>query len=102
MHRLHHFAVPEKKPEIVLILEIIKDKKYWIRLKTTIEHFNLPIDIWTVGSEAIGRYQKSSTSSKLLTEKLKTFSHKLFRLRADKENQRIYHPRKRTPISIGI
>jgi hypothetical protein len=78
MHCLHHFAVAEKKPEIVLILEIMKDRKCWIRLKTTIKHFNLPIDIWTVGSEAVGRYQKSSTSIKLLTEKLKTFSNKLF------------------------
>jgi hypothetical protein len=33
-----------KKPGIVLILEAMKDRKYWIRLNTTIEHFNLPID----------------------------------------------------------
>jgi len=41
-----------KKAGIVLILEKIKDRKYWIRLNTTIDHFNLPIDIWTVGEAA--------------------------------------------------
>jgi hypothetical protein len=30
----------------------MKDRKYWIRLKTTIEHFDLPIDIWNVGNAA--------------------------------------------------
>jgi hypothetical protein len=38
-----------KKPGVVLILETMKDRKYWIRLNTTIEHFNLPIDTWNVG-----------------------------------------------------
>jgi len=33
-------------------MESIKDRKYWNRLKTTIEHFNLPIDIWSAGMEA--------------------------------------------------
>ena len=41
-----------KKAGIVLILENKKDRKYWIRLNTTVEHFNLPIDIWTVGEAA--------------------------------------------------
>ncbi len=41
-----------KKAGIVLILESIKDRKYWIRLNTTIEHFNLPIDTWTIGNTA--------------------------------------------------
>ena len=41
-----------KKAGIVLILETLKDRKYWIRLNTTIEHFNLSIDIWTVGEAA--------------------------------------------------
>jgi hypothetical protein len=27
----------------------MKDRKYWIRLNATIEHFNLPIDAWVVG-----------------------------------------------------
>jgi hypothetical protein len=39
-----------KKPGIVLILETMKDRKYWIRLNTTIEHFNLPIDTWSIGN----------------------------------------------------
>ena len=39
-----------KKAGIVLILETMKDRKYWIRLNTTIEHFNLPIDTWSVGN----------------------------------------------------
>ncbi len=39
----------EKKAGIVLILETLKDRKYWIRLNTTIEHFNLSIDTWNVG-----------------------------------------------------
>jgi hypothetical protein len=34
---------------IVLILETRKDRKYWIRLNTTIEHFKLPIDTWSIG-----------------------------------------------------
>jgi len=42
----------DKKAGIVLILETMKDRKYWIRLNTTIEHFNLPIDTWTVGEVA--------------------------------------------------
>ncbi len=40
----------KRKPGIVLILETAKDRKYWIRLNTTIEHFNLPIDTWSVGN----------------------------------------------------
>jgi hypothetical protein len=39
-----------KKAGIVLILETLQDRKYWIRLKTTIEHFNLPIDTWRMGN----------------------------------------------------
>ncbi len=39
-----------KKGGVVLILETMKDRKYWIRLNTTIEHFNLPIDTWNVGN----------------------------------------------------
>jgi hypothetical protein len=40
----------KRKPGIVLILETMKDRKYWIRLNTTIKHFNLPIDAWNVGN----------------------------------------------------
>jgi hypothetical protein len=39
----------ERKAGIVLILEKIKDRKYWIRLNGTIEHFGLPIDTWNIG-----------------------------------------------------
>jgi hypothetical protein len=42
----------KKKAGIVLILETMKDRKYWIRLNTTIEHFNLPIDTWPIGNSA--------------------------------------------------
>jgi hypothetical protein len=41
-----------KKAGIVIILEALKDRKYWIRLNTTIEHFNLPIDTWSIGNTA--------------------------------------------------
>ncbi len=42
----------KKKAGIVLILETAGDRKYWIRLKTTIEHFDMPIDTWSVGNAA--------------------------------------------------
>jgi hypothetical protein len=35
---LHYSALSKKKAGIVLILEIMKDRKYWIRLTTTIQH----------------------------------------------------------------
>jgi hypothetical protein len=38
-----------KKPGIVLILETMKDRKFWIRLNTTVEYFGLPIDTWNIG-----------------------------------------------------
>jgi hypothetical protein len=40
----------KKRAGIVLILENMNDRKFWIRLNTTIEHFDLPIDIWNVGN----------------------------------------------------
>jgi len=49
---LYYSLQPGKKAGIVLILENVKDRKYWIRLNTTIQHFNLPIDIWSVGNAA--------------------------------------------------
>jgi hypothetical protein len=42
----------EKRAGIVLILENLKDRKYWIRLNATIQHFKLSIDIWAVGDAA--------------------------------------------------
>ncbi len=47
---LYYSLQPGKKAGIVLILETMKDRKYWIRLNTTIEHFSLPIDTWNVGN----------------------------------------------------
>jgi len=44
-----------KKAGIVLILETIKNRKYWIRLNTTIEYFNLPIDTWSVGNATLDK-----------------------------------------------
>ena len=41
-----------RKAGIVLILETMKDRKYWIRLNTTIQHYDLPIDTWNVGNAA--------------------------------------------------
>jgi hypothetical protein len=43
---------PAKKTGIVLIMETTKNRKYWIRLNATIEHFNLPIDTWSIGETA--------------------------------------------------
>lgn len=31
---------------IVLVIKTRKEKGYWIRLKTTIKYFQLPIDVW--------------------------------------------------------
>ena len=42
----------KKKAGIVLILETMKDRKFWIRLNTTIEHFKLSIDTWSIGDAA--------------------------------------------------
>jgi hypothetical protein len=42
--------LPGKIPGIVLILENVKDRIYWIRLNTVIQHFNMPIDTWKVGN----------------------------------------------------
>jgi hypothetical protein len=47
---LYFLVMNKKKIGIVLILETMKDSIYWIRLKTTIEHFDLPIGIWNVGN----------------------------------------------------
>ena len=49
---LYYSLQPGKKAGIVLILETMKDRKYWIRLNTTIEHFNLPIDTWSIENTA--------------------------------------------------
>lgn len=46
---LHYSIQTGKRPGIVLILESPTDLKYWIRLNTIIDHFNLPIDSWREG-----------------------------------------------------
>jgi len=41
-----------KRGGIVLIIESTDDLRYWYRLNSTIQHFNLPIDTWKVGRGA--------------------------------------------------
>lgn len=45
---LYYSLKTEKRAGIVLILETEKDKKFWERLNSTIERFNLPIDVWSI------------------------------------------------------
>lgn len=40
-----------KRPGIVLILHDESDYRYWIRLNTAIDHFDLPIDAWMFDDE---------------------------------------------------
>jgi hypothetical protein len=39
-----------KKAGVVLVLETVKDWRYWIRLNTNIDYFNLQIDTWSIGN----------------------------------------------------
>ena len=48
---LYYSLQTGKKAGIVLILESSEDYRYWIRLNSTIKHFNLPIDTWIVRGE---------------------------------------------------
>ena len=50
---LYYSLQTGKRAGIVLILESLKDRKYWIRLNTTIQHFNLPIDTWKIGEGVV-------------------------------------------------
>jgi hypothetical protein len=43
---LYYSLQTGKRAGIVLILEKETDYKYWLRLNTTIQHFQLPIDTW--------------------------------------------------------
>lgn len=45
---LYYSLQTGKRAGIVLILESPNDRKYFIRLNSTIQHFNLPIDTWTI------------------------------------------------------
>ncbi len=40
-----------KEPGVVLILEEDSDRKYWIRLNTTIDHHKLPIKTWETNED---------------------------------------------------
>ncbi len=48
---LHYSFQTGKKPGIVLILEATKDQKYWIRLNSIIQYFDLNIDTWKIQLE---------------------------------------------------
>lgn len=43
---LYYSLQTGKRAGVVLIIESKKDRKYWIRLNSTIQHFDLPIDTW--------------------------------------------------------
>lgn len=45
-----------KRAGIVLILEKESDRRYWIRLNSTIKHFKLPIDTCVIGAGADEKY----------------------------------------------
>ena len=45
---LYYSLQTGKRAGIVLIIENDSDQKYWIRLNSTIQHFKLPIDTWSV------------------------------------------------------
>lgn len=52
---LHYAIQTGKKAGIVLILEKEKDRKYWIRLNTIIQYYDLPIDTWQIGLDGGGK-----------------------------------------------
>lgn len=45
---LYYSLQTGKKAGIVLIIEKSADRKYWLRLNSTIDHFKLPIDTWAI------------------------------------------------------
>ena len=45
---LYYSLQTGKRAGIVLIVREPKERKYWIRLNSTIEHFKLPIDTWMI------------------------------------------------------
>jgi hypothetical protein len=46
---LYYAIYTQNRASIVMILEEESERKYWKRLKVIINHFRLPIDIWTTG-----------------------------------------------------
>ena len=45
---LYYALQTGKRAGVVLILEDQQDRVYWLRLNSTIQHFNLPIDTWAI------------------------------------------------------
>ena len=45
---LYYSLQTGKRAGVVLILNKKTDRKYWIRLNSTIQHFGLPIDTWVI------------------------------------------------------
>jgi len=43
---LYYSLQTGKRAGVVLIIDGHRDRKYWIRLNSTIQHFGLPIDTW--------------------------------------------------------
>lgn len=48
---LYYSLQTGKRAGIVLILEEPKDRKYFIRLNSTFQHFGLPVDTWEMDEE---------------------------------------------------
>ena len=47
---LYYSLQTSKRAGIVLILERPEDRKYFIRLNSTIQHFRLPVDTWELSA----------------------------------------------------
>jgi hypothetical protein len=45
---LYYSLQTGKRGGVALIIEEPDDNKYWLRLNSTIQHFNLPIDTWKI------------------------------------------------------
>lgn len=46
---LYYSLQTGKRAGVVLIFTKPEDRKYWIRLNSTIQHFGLPVDTWEMG-----------------------------------------------------
>ena len=49
---LYYSLQTGKRAGIVLILEKDSDRKFWLRLNSSIKHFNLPIDTWSISANS--------------------------------------------------
>ena len=47
---LYYAMQTGKRAGVLLILEEPGDRKYWLRLNSTIMHYGLPIDSWEIGA----------------------------------------------------